>query len=374
MVSVLVVDDERDFADILTERLAARGVQAQAAYDGEQALDIVREHGPEVVLLDINMPGMNGLKTLERIKAGNPRTEVILLTADTSLATAVAGMKLGARDYLLKPADIDVVLGAIGEAEQRRAERLSRQRMAETAKLVALGEMAKGVGHEINNPMHVMLNEAGWIKDLLDDPDLRRNPHHDELRAAVERIQDQARRCKAITAKLLTLRCSLDTRVADTDLAGLIESILSERGEKLERLHVRAALELPPDLPRLRAPRSEWEQVLTNMIDNALDAMERDGGELRIAARVDADGATVTVADTGCGIEAHLLPKIFEPFFSTKEVGQGIGLGLAICHGIVEAMGGEISVHSTPGVGSVFTIRVPLDTAARTAHNDKHLA
>ena len=82
----------------------------------------------------------------------------------------------------------------------------------------------------------------------------------------------------------------------------------------------------------------------------------------------------MSVADTGCGIEAHVLPKIFEPFFSTKEVGKGIGLGLAICHGIVEAMGGEISVRGTPGAGSVFTVRVPLDTAARTAHNDKHLA
>lgn len=374
MVSVLVVDDERDFADILTERLAARGVQAQAAYDGQHALDIVREHGPEVVLLDINMPGMNGLQTLERIKAHNPRTEVILLTADTSLTTAVAGMKLGARDYLLKPADMETVLGAIGEAEERRAERLSRQRMAETAKLAALGEMAKGVGHEINNPMHVMLNEAGWIKELLNDPDLRDNTHHDELHAAAERIQEQARRCKAITAKLLTLRCSLDTRVADTELPELIGSILSERGEKLARLRVHVAVDLPRELPKLGAPRSEWEQVLSNTIDNALDAMERDGGELRIAATVDADHATVTVADTGCGIEAHLLPKIFEPFFSTKEVGKGIGLGLAICHGIVEAMGGEISVHSTPGAGSVFTIRVPLDTAARTAHNDKHLA
>ncbi len=374
MVSVLVVDDERDFADILTERLTTRGVQAQAAYNGVQALDMVRTHRPEVVLLDINMPGMNGLETLERIKAQNPRTEVVLLTADTTLATAVAGMKLGARDYLLKPAEIEVVLGAIGEAEERRAERLARQRMAETAKLAALGEMAKGVGHEINNPMHVMLNEAGWIKDLLDDPDLRDNPHHDELRAAVERIQEQARRCKAITAKLLTLRCSLDTRVADTDLGELIRSILKDRRKRLESLGVETVVDLPPDLPRLHAPRSEWEQILTNVIDNALDAMERDGGDLRITAALDGESVRVSVADTGCGIEAHVLPKIFEPFFSTKEVGKGIGLGLAICHGIVEAMGGEISVRGTPGAGSVFTVRVPLDTAARTAHNGSHLA
>ncbi|NCD24703.1 MAG: hybrid sensor histidine kinase/response regulator [Deltaproteobacteria bacterium] len=374
MVSVLVVDDERDFADVLTERLAARGVQAQAAYNGTQALEMVREHRPEVVLLDINMPGMNGLETLERIKAQSPRTEVVLLTADSALTTAVAGMKLGARDYLLKPADIDEVLGAIGEADERRAERLARQRMAETAKLAALGEMAKGVGHEINNPMHVMLNEAGWISDLLDEPDLRDNPHHAELRAAVKRIQEQARRCKAITAKLLTLRCSLDTRVADTDLAELVRAVLKERQARLEGLSVRAVVDMPPDLPKLGSPRSEWEQVLSNLVDNALDAMEHEGGELRISATLDKDAVLVSVADTGCGIEAHVLPKIFEPFFSTKEVGKGIGLGLAICHGIVEAMGGEISVRATPGAGSEFTIRVPLDTAARTAHNDKHLA
>lgn len=374
MVSVLVVDDERNFADILTDRLTARGVRAQTAYNGQQALDMLKAHAPEVVLLDINMPGMDGLTTLRHIKARSPRTEVILLTADTALSTAVAGMKLGARDYLLKPADIEVLLGAIGEAEERRAERLARQRMAEAAKLAALGEMAKGVGHEINNPMHVMLNEAGWIKELLNEPDLKASPHHGELVAAAERIQEQARRCKAITAKLLTLRCSLDTRVPDTDLPELIGDLLKERQERLTALGIHVALDLSAARPKLNAPRSEWEQILANMIDNALDAMQDTGGDLRIAAVKDADTLTVTVADTGRGIEAHVLPKIFEPFFSTKEVGQGMGLGLAICHGIVEAMGGEISVQSTPGAGSVFTIRIPLDTAARTAHNDKHLA
>lgn len=359
MSTVLVVDDEQSFADILVERLATKGMLALAAYNGAQALEMIQAHRPEVVLLDISMPGMDGLETLTRIKAQHPRIEVILLTADSTLSTAVTGMKLGARDYLLKPADLAVVVNSIGEAQQRRAERLASQRMAETAKMAALGEMAKGVAHEINNPMQVILNETGWIKDLLEDRDLRDSAHRAELEAATSRIQDQAKRCKTITTKLLALRCSLDTRVPSTDLNELTSDLLAKRQQRLEQLQVRTHVDLAPGLPPLNALRSEWEQVLGNLMDNALDAMDMAGGELRISGDWQENEVRLQVSDTGCGIESHILTRIFEPFFSTKDVGKGIGLGLSICHGIVEAMGGEISVHSTPGAGTVFLIHVP---------------
>lgn len=365
MSTVLVVDDEQNFADILVERLTTKGIRALAAYNGPQALDMILEHRVEVVLLDINMPGMDGLEALERIKIQSPHTAVILLTADSTLATAVAGMKLGADDYLLKPVDIEIVLDSIGEAQKLRAKGLASQRMAETAKMAALGEMAKGVAHEINNPMQVILNETGWIKDLLTDPELHSNAHYTELETATNRIQDQAQRCKAITTKLLALRCSLDTRVANTDLSELITALLAERKERLDQLKITVHLDLPQDLPLLQASRSEWEQVVANLLDNALDAIKETEteGDLCISAIVQGDELSLNVADTGCGIETHILARIFEPFFSTKDVGQGIGLGLSICHSIVEAMGGEISVQSTPGAGAVFSIRVPIGLA-----------
>jgi signal transduction histidine kinase len=377
MVHVLVVDDERDFADLLAERLRTRGMEAHTAYSGREALEAARTSPPEVVVLDISMPGMSGLETLDALKAERPAPEVILLTADSTLGTAVAGMKGGARDYLLKPTDIDTLVAAIGEAEGRRMEALSRQRMAETAKLAALGELATGVAHEINNPVQVMLNEAGWMEEVLQETPME-DDRRREFLESLDLIRHQARRCKAITSKLLTLRCAVDTRGVTADLPALARTLLDARRGRIESLGVRVEERWAAGLAHLKLPASEWEQVLANVLDNAMDAMEAlhsagsmGSGEpvLTLAGDIRGGELEVSVQDTGCGIEEHLLTRIFEPFFSTKEVGKGIGLGLAICHGIIEAMGGSITVRSTPGHGATFTIRAPMAVHARNENN-----
>jgi signal transduction histidine kinase len=377
MVHVLVVDDERDFADLLAERLRTRGMEVHTAYSGQEALAVVRAIAPEVVVLDITMPGMSGLETLDAVKAEKPSPEVILLTADSTLNTAVAGMKGGAWDYLTKPTDIDMLVAAIGEAEGRRMESLSRQRMAETAKLAALGELATGVAHEINNPLQVVLNEIGWIEEILIEANMEETLRN-EIMSSLNLVRNQARRCKGITSKLLTLRCALDTHGATTTLPNLIQALLQTRQDRIAVLGIRVEENWSPEMSGLQVPASEWEQVLANVVDNALDAMEaihnthaQIAAELVLGLRgtIREGEMKVVVQDTGCGIEAHLLTRIFEPFFSTKEVGKGIGLGLAICHGIIEAMGGNISVRSTPGHGSTFTIKVPMAVHAHNEHN-----
>ena len=371
MVRVLVVDDERDFTDLLSERLRTRGMEVRTAYNGQEALGVARTFAPEVVVLDITMPGMSGLETMEALRSEKPAPEVILLTADTTLVTAVAGMKGGARDYLTKPTDIDTLVSAIGEAEGRRMEGLSRQRMAETAKLAALGELATGVAHEINNPLQVMLNEVGWIEEVLDEAALEEN-NREQILESLDLVRHQALRCKAITSKLLTLRCALDAKGATRNLPDLVQDVLEARRPHIERLGVRIEKDWPEQLRDLQLPDSEWRQVLGNLVDNALDALESTPAEeraLAIQAGVDDSELVISVQDTGCGMEEHLLTRIFEPFFSTKEVGKGIGLGLAICHGIIEAMGGSISVRSTPGHGSTFTTRVPMAVHAHNEHN-----
>jgi signal transduction histidine kinase len=371
MVRVLVVDDERDFTDLLSERLRTRGMEVRTAYDGQEALDVARIFAPEVVVLDITMPGMSGIETMYALRAEKPAPEVILLTADTTLGTAVAGMKGGARDYLTKPADIDTLVSAIGEAEGRRMENMSRQRMAETAKLAALGELATGVAHEINNPLQVVLNEAGWIEEILGETALENNSR-EQILESIALIRRQGLRCKAITSKLLTLRCALDAKGATTNLPDLVREVLSARRTQIEKMGIRVEKRWPKQLREVQLPDSEWSQILGNLVDNGMDALESTPAEerlLTVQAGVEDAELIISVQDSGCGIEEHLLTRIFEPFFSTKEVGKGIGLGLAICHGIIEAMGGSISVRSTPGHGSTFTIKAPMAVHAHNEHN-----
>lgn len=371
MVRVLVVDDEHDFTDLLSERLRTRGMEVRTAYDGQEALEVARTFAPEVVILDISMPGMSGLETMDALRAEKPAPEVILLTADTTLGTAVAGMKGGARDYLTKPTDINTLVAAIGEAEGRRMENMSRQRMAETAKLAAMGELATGVAHEINNPLQVVLNEAGWIEEIVDESTLENNSR-EQILESVDLIRRQGLRCKAITSKLLTLRCALDEKGTTSYLPELMEDVLDARRARVDQMGAKIEQLWPERLHKIRLPDSEWSQVLGNLVDNALDALESTPTEerlLRLQGNLEDAWLRISVQDSGCGIEEHLLTRIFEPFFSTKDVGKGIGLGLAICHGIIEAMGGSISVRSTPGHGSTFTITVPMAVHEHNEHN-----
>lgn len=367
MVNILVVDDEVDFADMLAERLRTRDMHVRTAYDGNQALDRVREATPDVVLLDITMPGLDGLSTLEHVKRLSPMTQVILITADSTVATAVAGMKRGACDYLIKPAHLDRVLQAIHEAETRRLDRLSRKRMAETAKLAALGELGKGVAHEINNPVHIMVNEAGWIEELLSEANL--DPKTEaQVHSSLDLIRQQAKRCKTITSKLLTLRPVKGMHSANAALTAIWANVLAQRTARLHEAAVQLQESWDAELGARTWSESEWTQVLGSMLDNALDALDAPGGSITVSARIQDAHLVLTMEDTGRGMEEHVVTRIFEPFFSTKDVGKGVGLGLAICHGIIEAMDGSIAVRSTQGSGTIFTITVPIATDVCTEH------
>lgn len=367
MVNILVVDDEVDFADMLAERLRTRDMHVRTAYDGNQALDRVREATPDVVLLDITMPGLDGLSTLEHVKRLSPMTQVILITADSTVATAVAGMKRGACDYLIKPAHLDRVLQAIHEAETRRLDRLSRKRMAETAKLAALGELGKGVAHEINNPVHIMVNEAGWIEELLSEANL--DPKTEaQVHSSLDLIRQQAKRCKTITSKLLTLRPVKGMHSANAALTAIWANVLAQRTARLHEAAVQLQESWDAELGARTWSESEWTQVLGSMLDNALDALDAPGGSITVSARIQDAHLVLTMEDTGHGMEEHVVTRIFEPFFSTKDVGKGVGLGLAICHGIIEAMDGSIAVRSTQGSGTIFTITVPIATDVCTEH------
>jgi len=359
MLTILVVDDEVAFADVLSQRLRTRGMQVFTAYNGHQALDLMQAKHPDIVLLDITMPGPDGLTILQTLKEQNPITQVILLTADSTISTAVTGMKLGASDYLMKPASFDNILQAIHEAEQKRLNTLSRKRMAETAKLAALGELGKGVAHEINNPVHIMVNEVGWIEDLLEEIPMNADTDK-QIRNSLQLIREQATRCKTITSKLLTLRPATNPVSDLHTLPTIWDKAVHLRANRISKTKVTLHQSWSQEFQHPLWSSTSWMQILGNLLDNALDALGLAGGDITITGQRQVNDAIVTIADTGHGIEAHLLTRIFEPFFSTKDVGQGIGLGLAICHGFVESMGGDISVRSTLGQGSVFTIKMPL--------------
>jgi len=233
------------------------------------------------------------------------------------------------------------------------------EQMVQTGKLASVGELAAGIAHEINNPVAIMVEEAGWIEDLLEEEDLRSVKNLEEFKRALHQIRNQGKRCKEITHKLLSFARKTDATVQEVQLNDLIEEVVSLSAQRARYSNVTIHTDLEESLPTLSISKSEIQQVFLNLINNAIDAMDRQGGTIDIATRAEEDSVTIFVADTGPGIPRANLDRVFDPFFTTKPVGKGTGLGLSICYGIIKKLGGEIDVRSVIEVGTTFRIRLP---------------
>ncbi len=237
---------------------------------------------------------------------------------------------------------------------------LMNDQVIETGKLASVGELAAGVAHEINNPVAVMVEEAGWIEDLLADPQFLREGDPEEIRQPLKMIRTQGARCKEITHKLLSFARKTAPDAEWISINEVVTEVVALSEQKARFGNVQISLFLSEGLPPVRAVVSEMQQVLMNLIHNAIDAIEKKGrGKVEVTTRAEGDRVILSVADEGLGIPRSVLPRIFDPFFTTKSPGKGTGLGLSICYGIIRKMGGEISVNSVVDVGATFHLSIP---------------
>ena len=250
------------------------------------------------------------------------------------------------------------MVGRMAQAEQEK-EIMSEQ-IVETGKLASIGELAAGIAHEINNPVAIMVEEAGWIQDLLKEEEFHESENLEEFERALMQINTQGKRCKEITHKLLSFARKTDSKVQDVQVNDLIEEVVELSAQRAKYANVEINTNLDRNLPSMLISYTEMQQVFLNLINNALDAMDKQGGILNITSRLDGDSIEIGVADNGPGIPGANLARIFDPFFTTKPVGKGTGLGLSICYGIIKKMGGDINVQSEVDIGTTFDIRLPV--------------
>lgn len=236
--------------------------------------------------------------------------------------------------------------------ERTRALKYSQRQLLQATKLASVGELAGGVAHQINNPAGIILMRAGRLGQEI-------GQHHlsGEAQEDVQVIQRQVEKIHSIVSALVKFARQMPTELHPTDLNNVVRRAVSLIEELARNRGVEVVLDLQ-ELPSAAADSAQLEQVLINLVNNALDAMP-EGGTLTFATRGDPPGVTLAVADTGSGIAAQHLPRLFDPFFTTKEVGQGTGLGLAISYGIVQEHRGTIEVESELGKGSRFTLCLP---------------
>jgi len=235
---------------------------------------------------------------------------------------------------------------------------LLESQLAHSERLASLGQLAAGVGHEINNPLATLVAGIESLQRWLKRGEIDEAATADaaETLALLER---EARRCRETTDKLMLLAQPAQTRPARMDMNRAARDTLSLLNYEMRKRQVRAVEELDPDLPEIWARASGMRGVCMNLMMNAVQAM-REGGTLTVRTRREGEGITLEIEDTGHGIEPAHLDRIWDPFFTTKPVGQGTGLGLSITQRVVTRHGGRVVVESKPGEGSRFMVWLPL--------------
>lgn len=230
------------------------------------------------------------------------------------------------------------------------------QEAEHTDRLASIGRLAAGVGHEINNPLAIIDQKTGLIEDLMDiTADFE---HKGTVGESLQVINQSVARCKAITHRLLGFARRSDVAGEELQINQIIREVLSFLENSMVHNRIKADLQLHKELPLVKSDHLQLQQIFLNIINNAIDAIGKDG-KITIFTHPVAGEVRIVIQDDGPGIAEEIVPHIFEPFFTTKETGKGTGLGLSITYGLIKKLGGDITVRSHPGQGTAFTITFP---------------
>lgn len=359
-VRVLVVDDDERNVALLTSKLKADGYETDAAWDGLEALEKVESFSPDCILLDIMMPKMDGYEVLRRLKTGEKTQHipVIMLTARREIEDKVLGLDIGADDYLSKPCSLLELSARIRSLLHIRE---IQTRLREMEKLAALGQLVDGIAHEIRNPLTTVGGLARRIKEKVSDKQAQ--GHINLIMQEVERLENMIKRIDEYkNAQISELR---EGNVNDVVRAAVqeIKNIAWGKGIVIK-------LSLMQDPPALMIDKANLKKAILNILQNSVEAVDKKG-EIEITSAPSEGGyIELLIRDTGCGIKGDELKNIFNPFYTSKMTGAG--LGLTITYKIIHDHKGDITVESPEGKGTIVSIKLPL--VMKESLNNKQLS
>ncbi|WP_210396133.1 sensor histidine kinase [Motiliproteus sediminis] len=404
--TILAIDDSASARELLAHLLQLQGYQVYTATDGTTGLEAVAEVQPDLILLDINMPGLDGFQVCEQLQdePAFSNIPVIFLSANSDSDSKVRAFSSGGVDFLTKPFQPEELLARVSThlKLQRYQQRLQgknqelkqllddRERLQgqviQNEKMASIGTLAAGVAHEINNPIGYVnsnLTSLGhYVDNLMTLLDLYRQGeatlsdqqlanairNHkrqidydylvDDLPALINESIEGLERVKNTVLNLKNFSHAGTGEKVWCDLQQEVENTLSVVWNELK--YKAEVVKEYRNVPKVYCVLSHIGQVLMNLLVNAAHAIE-EHGTIRISTGCDAHWAWVDIEDDGKGIPANVLPHIFDPFFTTKPQGQGTGLGLSLSLGIIEKHQGKLEVQSEVGKGSRFRIKLPLD-------------
>ena len=250
----------------------------------------------------------------------------------------------------------------IGELERTSREKAALDAsLTQSGKMAALGKLAAGIAHEVNNPLAVIKEKVGWMSDLLAEEDLKTSENFVEFEDAVRKIDYHVDRAKKVTHRLLGFARRMEPVREKIDLNRLVSETIDFLRNEAHYRSIEILTDFMEDVPPTMSDSAQLQQVVLNILNNAIDAIGKSGKiEIGTGYNIEKQEMSVRISDNGPGMPHDVLARIFDPFFTTKEQGQGTGLGLSISYSIIEKLGGRIMVASEVGKGTAFTIYLPL--------------
>ena len=313
------------------------------------------EHVQVALMLDEDHVGTSGSYARSRsapiVINGTKRGQLVVAYPD---GIALPGMPtfLPEEEQLLDKVAQEVAT-IVERYEQREQQAQIDRHLLNTDRLTVLSELTAGIAHELNTPLGNVLGFAELLK---------KNEVDSERKADLQRIIDSALVGREIVKKLMYFSCEIPTQFHELDIHTELQQVIRLLKHRLDEKAIHLDLDLHPDPLMARVDAVQFAQVISNLVLNALAAMPHEG-LLRIRTERAPDHAIIQVHDNGSGIPPEIIPRIFQPFFTTKPTGEGTGLGLAVVHGIMKAHGGHITVGSALGEGTLFTLSFPFHTA-----------
>lgn len=402
--NILIVDDEAGPRESLRQILK-QDHHVRTAAGGEEALAEVARDVPDLVFLDLRMPGMDGTQVMKEIKAWHPDVGVAIITAYAGVDSARLALRLGAIDYLTKPYSVTDVTRIVDKALDDRRQKhdaevlagqlrmlteelvhkssgLAPEDTGELVKAVAtlrniqtslsddletveelckLGEATAEVSHDVNNLLTVILTSAQF---LVAQAEKEGEANSAAIAHRAARILNAATDCAAIMRRIKDfVRVNINEQPTPVDINALVSAAVSLKGDAVSASGdaVEFVLRLKPT-PMVEGDPVALRTMLVNIIENALDALGANG-VVELTTAADEDWATVAVKDNGCGMSADVVAQATQPFFSSRKA-HGTGLGLSIVDRIVKRHHGELHIDSAPGAGTALTIKLPIRIAS----------
>jgi signal transduction histidine kinase len=385
--SILIIDDNPTNLSVLVDYLEDWGFEIMVARDGETGLERAQIAHPDLILLDVMMPGIDGFETCQRLKADEETAgiPVIFMTALDSTEDKIKGFEIGGVDYVTKPIQHQEVLARVTthlrihdltvnlndkivELTQTRSELVQSEKMA------SLGRLVAGFAHELNTPIGVAVGSAStlqkqsdFIKQLLNQEEV----DEDELVSAIETIEQTAELTLSNLKRAAGLINSFKRTAIDQTseqsrqfkVKSTIEDVINTLHNQFKQTDIQIKIDCPEDLI-LNSMPGVIEQILTNLLMNSLiHGFEeaQNSGIITIKVYLEENHLHIDYSDTGKGISAGLIEKIFEPFFTTHRAYGGSGLGLYICYNLItNQLKGSLTCESVLGQGVLFKMAFPV--------------